>query len=155
MRVLEAAARRPIGWALAAILACGCGGDGLERAAVAGKVTLDGKPLEKGTIQFMPRDGDSRGAAWGEIVAGSYAIPASDGPAPGSYDVAIAPHVEDEGAAPAEQPEVPGDPPAEAIDGPSVVYTPSTPLQADVSTGGPNNFDFELTTTRKPRPRRR
>lgn len=155
MRFLKAASRRPVCWIAVAILACGCGGDDLQRAAVSGKVTLDGKPLEKGSIQFIPRGGDSRGAAWGEVAAGAYAIPASDGAAPGSYDVSIAPQVANEGAATPEQPEVPGDPPAEAIDGPSVVYTSAAPLQADVTVEGPNTFDFDLTTTRKPRPRRR
>lgn len=156
MRFLKPASRRAVALAACAILAGGCGGVDLERAPVSGKVTLDGKPLERGSIQFIPKDGDSRGAAWGEIAAGSYAILAADGPAPGSYDVAIAPDVEAGGAAPSEPPPLPGDPPPDAIDGPSVTYTPSAPLKADVAAGGPNTFDFDLTTTamrRKPRRR--
>lgn len=157
VRFLRPASRRAAGWAALAILASGCGGgDGLERASVTGKVTLDGKPLERGAIQFIPTGGDSRGAAWGEIAAGSYTIPAADGPAPGAYDVAIAPDVEEGGAAPADPPALPGDPPPDAIDGPSVTYTPSAPLKADVAASGPNTFDFDLTTTamrRKPRRR--
>ena len=40
------------------LLLAGCGGEGpFERAAVEGIVTLDGQPLEAGTIVFEPAPG--------------------------------------------------------------------------------------------------
>jgi len=139
------------------ILLGGCGdGDGLDRAAVSGQVTLDGAPLERGSIRFVPKDGDSRGAAWGEVAAGAYAIPAADGPVAGEYVVTITPAVETDGVEAGGQPELPGDPPPDAIDGPAVVYTSTAPLEATIAPGGPNTFDFGLTSiTRKARPQRR
>ena len=151
----DASTRQASLWLAFALLAAGCGGDGLERAAVSGKVTLDGQPLAKGDIQFVPKDGDSRGAAWTKVVDGSYSIPASDGPAPGAYVVSITPQVEVEGAAPAPSPdEAPGDEGAGDA-GPSVVYTPTSPLEATISAGQPNSFDFGLTSAKAPRARRR
>jgi hypothetical protein len=34
----------------------GCGGDGVQRVPVKGTVTLDGKPVQKGTVIFHPDD---------------------------------------------------------------------------------------------------
>jgi hypothetical protein len=73
-----------LGICLAAIV--GCGGD--NRAAVQGKVTLDGRDIE-GTISFVPTDGRSTSAAWGEIKEGCYSLPAARGPVVGTYRVEI------------------------------------------------------------------
>ncbi|WP_435018200.1 hypothetical protein TA3x_000146 [Tundrisphaera sp. TA3] len=132
----------------ASVLACGCGdADGLERAAVSGKVTLDGKPLERGDIQFIPKDGDSRGAARGSIAAGEYSISAANGPAPGEHLISITPNAVSEapsggGNSPDE---APGEPPAEAA-GPAIEYIPTAPLEAKVAAGQAQSFDFGLTT---------
>ncbi|MBX9680945.1 MAG: hypothetical protein K2X38_19490 [Gemmataceae bacterium] len=48
----------------------GCN-DGLPRASISGKVTLDGKPLEQGLIAFAPLDGKS-GTGGGPIEKGVY-----------------------------------------------------------------------------------
>ena len=42
-----------------AALVSGCGGEvsGPPRATIAGKVTLDGKPVEGGEIRFLPAKG--------------------------------------------------------------------------------------------------
>lgn len=141
-----------------ALLAFGCGGsDGLDRAAVSGKVMLDGKPLAKGDIQFIPRGGDSRGAAWGQVTDGSYAISAANGPAAGTFTVSITPNAATtaDPAATAAPAEAPGDPPAEAAAAPSVAYISASPMEATIAPGKPNTFDFELTTTKAPRAGRR
>jgi hypothetical protein len=55
-----------------------------------GEVSLDGKPVEKGTIEFSPVDGTLGGAAAGPIEAGKYDLSAAAGPvAKGKYRVAI------------------------------------------------------------------
>ena len=43
-------------WAFAVLVLGGCGGDGLVE--VCGNVTFDGKPVEQGTISFLPVDGE-------------------------------------------------------------------------------------------------
>jgi hypothetical protein len=65
----------------------GCGGPVHE--GVEGNVTLDGKPVDGGTISFIPTDGRSASGAWGDITAGKYSLPAGHGPVAGSYRVEI------------------------------------------------------------------
>lgn len=77
---------------LAGLLLCcwGCGkGDGLDRAAVAGKVTLDGAPIAMGSITFYPT-GESKGpATGGNIEEGQYSIAVAKGPIVGRNRVEI------------------------------------------------------------------
>jgi hypothetical protein len=42
------------------LLAAGCGGDGLKRVQVQGRVTADGVPVANATVLFMPT-GDTKG----------------------------------------------------------------------------------------------
>jgi hypothetical protein len=65
--------------ALAGSLAAGCGeSEGPRTSRVYGEVTLGGKPLDDGTIEFSAADGSH--AAQGQIKAGAYDIPAAAGP---------------------------------------------------------------------------
>ncbi|MDR0336699.1 MAG: hypothetical protein LBI18_06370 [Planctomycetaceae bacterium] len=66
----------------------GCTHDDLNRASVSGIVTLNGKPLEKGTIAWLPlhNEGPTIGC---DIRNGKYSIPKKSGPAVGEYLVAI------------------------------------------------------------------
>ena len=66
----------------------GCGGDsgsGLIGGAIFGTVTLDGAPLEHGTIRIKW----SGSAAGADIANGKFAIPANVGPIPGKHRVEI------------------------------------------------------------------
>ena len=74
-----------------AALAAGCGGptDEWDRAAVEGRVTLDGEPLKSGTIMFFPVGGTRGPAAGGDIVDGAYAIDTEAGPVVGMNLVQI------------------------------------------------------------------
>lgn len=45
--------------AVAALFASGCGDEGYDLAPVSGVVTLDGKPLAGGVIQYQPLGGES------------------------------------------------------------------------------------------------
>jgi hypothetical protein len=51
-------------------VATGCG-DGAKLGDVTGTVTIDGAPVEKGSISFFPVDGQGP-ATGGEIMAGKY-----------------------------------------------------------------------------------
>jgi hypothetical protein len=84
--------RRAAGAALALSLAAlvGCGGGGTKRASVEGTVTYDGKPIDNGSITFVPDGGGDRPKAGGSIKDGKYSIGAGEGgPVPGKYKVEI------------------------------------------------------------------
>jgi hypothetical protein len=65
-----------IGLLFALLLVCGCG-DGT--AKVSGTVTLDGTPLEQGSISFLPINGNVK-TTGGEIKAGQYVVQVPLGP---------------------------------------------------------------------------
>jgi len=83
------------GSALGLLLVVGCGDTtGLaKRYAVTGNVSYQGKPLEKGTINFIPAKADAGRPATGDIVNGYYSLTTADkddGALPGSYKVTVA-----------------------------------------------------------------
>jgi hypothetical protein len=140
----------PVFFAVAGLVAPGCSGSGddLPREAISGNVTLDGKALASGTIQFTPSGGDKSGvtvAGGSPITNGRYSIEREKGLVPGTYKVAV----NAAGASPdaaAGKPAEPGRPtrtsrPTELI--PSK-YNGETKLTAEVKKGGPNNFEFAL-----------
>ncbi len=49
-----------------------------QRLEVAGRVTLDGQPLEEGTIEFLPADGAGP-TAGGLVTGGQYRLPIAPG----------------------------------------------------------------------------
>ena len=81
--------------AIVVIASCGGSDDGLgTRFPVAGKVTYNGKPLEKGAISFVPdnpKGGGGAGAS-GTIEDGSYTLSTGgngDGARAGKYKVTV------------------------------------------------------------------
>ncbi len=75
-----------------AVLTClafgGCLGSASNgRVEVSGKITVDGVPVEQGTIALVPLGSGT--SAGGTISAGDYSIPAALGPLPGKYRVEI------------------------------------------------------------------
>lgn len=69
------------------LAAAGCGGP--DRAAITGQVTLDGQPVDGGSIRFLPLEGPGTLAASAPIEGGKYSIPASSGPGIGPCRVEI------------------------------------------------------------------
>lgn len=67
----------------------GCNQAPGNRAHVEGTVTLDGEPLEDGSIMFVPAEGTEGVVAGGEIVAGRYRLAGNTGPAVGRNRVEI------------------------------------------------------------------
>lgn len=69
----------------------GCGGktyDGAQRFPLSGKVAVDGQPVPKGLISFLPQDKEGQ-VSGGPIVDGAYAIPEEKGATAGTYRVEI------------------------------------------------------------------
>ena len=82
---------------LACLAAAGCGGDGIRRHRVTGKVTFDGEPVPAGTIYFNPdvaagKDGPPGFAA---IVNGAFDTRAQRGrgPVAGPHTILVDGHV--------------------------------------------------------------
>jgi hypothetical protein len=71
------------------LFAFGCGSRGANRGAVSGAVTLDGKPVERGSILFTPIEGTRGSVAGGEIENGRYQLSAKKGPAIGRSRVEV------------------------------------------------------------------
>ena len=67
----------------------GCDGDGLQRATVRGTVTVDGQPLQSGSIALLPQPGTKGPSVGGAIESGSYVLAGDSGPVRGSYRVEI------------------------------------------------------------------
>src|SRR3954447_17161329 len=73
------------------LLLGGCGGpSGPRTMRVWGDVTLDGKPIEAGSIVFSPFENTGGGSVGGVVTRGQYDLAAADGPvAGGKYRLEI------------------------------------------------------------------
>jgi hypothetical protein len=144
---------RPLfaGLAAWALLAAGCGSDRPELARVTGTVTLDGKPLPKGTITF---ESVGKRPATGTIVNGQITevttYDAGDGAPVGSHKVAIS-ATEAPASAVVANPGEAKAPRADYMTGKSLIPTryndPSTSgLSAEIKSGE-NTVEFKLTSS--------
>lgn len=154
MRVRGRAVRRFFAAGVAAVLgATGCGGgatDDLPREPAAGTVTFEGQPLENGTIQFQPASEKEGVAAGGMIAGGKFTIPRAEGPVPGKYHVAIfaAGNTSAGSAEGGGGPVTRRDMKVQIKDLRGLIplrYNIQTELMAEVKSGEPNNYKFDLT----------
>ena len=69
----------------------GCGGDGIVRHQVSGKVTFREQPVEYGTIAFEPEAsvGQIAPSSFVRIEHGAYQTAKGDGPTTGKYKVRV------------------------------------------------------------------
>lgn len=136
-----------LAWCIFPIGCTGSGKDQLPRQPVWGKVTLDEKPLKRGSITFTPENPQRADAvSAGAIVSeGGYTIPKDGGPTPGKYRVAI---LDDEETPPPSD-EPPGPRPKRSATRKPLVpdkYNAKTTLTAEVKDGESKPIDFELKT---------
>jgi hypothetical protein len=126
------------------IVAAGCdqGGDDLPRQPIWGTVTLDGKTVAKGTIQFQPATGAEPTSAGSLIEDGKYSIDRTGGLVPGTYKVIINAQAGEAAALPKDQ-QVgkPHAPPKELI---PAKFNTQTTLTVQVKQGEEKAFDFDL-----------
>ena len=128
----------------------GCGNkDPRNRQSVSGSVSLDGTPLDKGSVEFSSQGqgGTSSGAL---IKKGQYAIETSKGLPPGKYIVRL--FSTSNSSSPGQVPAgPPGPPPARSSAGQAKQLIPpqynvrSTQV-VEVVGDGPNVFDFDVRT---------
>ena len=130
---------------MATLLCVGCGSDdGMNRKAISGKVTVDGKAIPNGAVSFEPlqKGGIGSGAV---ITAGAYTIAAKDGLPPGKYRVRIN---GTEGPGFKMSPgKMPGDeemPPTKELV--PAKWNSDSKEDIEVKDAGPNQFDFTITT---------
>jgi hypothetical protein len=74
--------------ALCAIAACNPEASEAKRGRIHGTVTLNGKPVSKGTIRFMAVDPNAVNVL-ADIANGQYSTPEGQGPTKGKYQVQI------------------------------------------------------------------
>jgi len=135
--------------ALAVLVPVGCGaGDDLPREPISGTVTFDGEPVKAGTIQFVPEAGKEGVSSGGIIADGGFRVAREDGPIPGKYSVMI--FAAGRPRAATKEGVIPGDEPkAEVKPSLGVGMIPmrfnlKTELTAEVKSGGPNTYTFDL-----------
>jgi len=125
----------------------GCGGDPLGRQPIAGSVSLDGAPLEKGTVNFHPVE-SAKTSSGGPVAGGKYSLERQKGLAAGKYRVTInAPKPGTGGQA------VEGAMPGETIAPPVELIPPDWNTNSaqfvEVKFSGPNEFNFEVKSKAK------
>ncbi len=133
---------------LAGLGGCG-GGDNLPREEINGSVTIDGKPLPRGMVTFVPADAEVSTQGGASIQDGKFTIPRIQGLVPGKYKVVV--------SSPDDKPEeftdkkdsnnAPGMPPVPAKEVVPSAYNTDSKLEAQVRPNAKNVFDFSLTST--------
>lgn len=127
-----------------AVLANGCGSQsGLERPAVSGAVLLDGKPIESGTISFVPAPGSKGPAAGGIIKTGKYSIADGNGAAVGTARVEIHSSKMTGKMIKVGSPMPPGTMIEETVEAVPAKYNTDSTLTVDIKAGA-NTHDFDL-----------
>ena len=116
------------------VMLVGCQFDTSNRCSVQGNVTLDGAPLPKGFIVFLPEPTAKTPMSAGLIQQGTFHIKATDGPGAGKHKIEIWP---------ASRRDV-------AADKHSAIpskYNEFTTLSVTMSEEQTNQFDFQLFST--------
>lgn len=143
---LQHAGKIAVLFSLVGFLGCG-GGDGLNRKAISGKVTVDGAAVPNGSISFEPlyQGGVGSGAV---ITKGAYSIAQKDGLPPGKYRVQITGN--DGTNFPVSPGKMPGDemaPPIKQLVPAS--WNTESKQEIEVKNEGPFEFSFPIDTKKK------
>jgi hypothetical protein len=133
-------AHRAILGVLLALPWVGCSDPTGGREAVSGDIRFKGQPLDQGTIQFLPMDGQDT-TSGGPIADGRYTVAKADGLKPGKYQVVISSGDPKVHAPPDELPGAPFPVAKERI---PKEYNTQTTQVVQVKAGGPNTFDFTI-----------
>jgi hypothetical protein len=120
----------------------GCSQDSDGRQAVKGTVNVDNAPIQTGSINFTPTEG--QGTLGGAVISnGKFSIPRDNGLLPGKYRVAIsAPAPGSDKPAPV----LPGEAPPLAKDLIPPEWNTASQQIVEVKKGGANSFPFEVAT---------
>jgi hypothetical protein len=122
-----------IGFALLGGLACGCGNG--DRSDLTGEVTLDDRPLERGSILLVPVDSTRGTTAGGEIRDGAFSLTGKQAPAVGAYRGEIR-AMKKSGRKVQKAMGQPGELEDEVVEAVAPRFNAATGLQVDVKAGG-------------------
>ena len=104
-----------------------------------------GEPINDGTIDFFPAEGNQATKSGAQILKGSYKIPAEFGLLPGKYRVSItAGDGRTRPDAPADQPPGPTGANIVSKDRVPKEYNLESKVEVDVTEKGPNVFDYDI-----------
>ena len=137
----------PLAAALALASALGCGGDGLTRVPVQGKVTAKGVPVPNATVVFMPLgETKGEGAIGTTDAGGNFTLTGSrrgdSGIVPGLYRVRVSRFVDRDGTPlPADHKQADYPHAVESV--PAPYSTPESPLEVTVPEKG-GTVDVEI-----------
>jgi hypothetical protein len=127
-----------------AVTAAGCG-PREDRLEVSGVVTLDGAPLDSGSIRFTSMGGKTLVATGAMIQDGAYHVPQEKGLLPGTYHVEInSPHRDAPTVIARATPDGPGIP--VAPDRIPAEYNSASAKTIEVAREGNHEFDFNIVT---------
>lgn len=138
-------ASRQLGLLVLLIVLLGCGvPDGPPRVAVEGEVSLNGKPIENGSILFIPAEGTQGPQAGRKIQNGYYQLSRSEGPVIGMLRVEI--RADQELAYDPTEPEESVLHIGESLPPNPVppIYNERSTLLVETTAEGENRFDFRL-----------
>lgn len=136
------------GSAFVSLLSCsflsGCGAPTGDRVPLAGEVTLDGQPLDRGSIEFHPDDEGS--ITGGMVLDGKFEIPANQGAKPGKYLVRI---FASGNAIEVNPDEAPGPEADNQVSEERIPakYNTKTELTADIGNQGDDSLRFEVSSS--------
>lgn len=135
------------GWCLL-FLTCGCGGsDPLGRHAISGSVSLEGAPVERGSIGFHPTEKGITSSG-GVINGGKYSIAREKGLPAGKYRVTI--NAPKPGTGPQLDPNAPpGEPPPPPQELIPPQWNVNSEQIIEVQDKGPFEFSFDIKTKSK------
>ena len=111
------------------------------RGKLEGQVTLNGKPVAKGTIRFMALDPSGFNVV-ADIANGRYAVPEGKGPSKGKYRVEIS--VPSEKKNRFENPDIPGQRMEEPVELLPPKYHRNSEIFAEYDPGSGKSYNFQL-----------
>ncbi|MBA2116512.1 carboxypeptidase regulatory-like domain-containing protein [Bremerella alba] len=127
-------------FAFITLLGCESAVDTDGRQALSGNVSLNGAPIQDGSIRFEPVAGKT--ASGSTITDGQYTIPAAKGLKPGKYRVfinAVEPETEERSVD--DLMNNPGPARKELI---PAKYNTKSDVTVEITEAGPNEFDFPI-----------
>lgn len=128
---------------------CSRSGSTLPRAAVSGVVTIDGRPLPRGMVRFIPTD-DARGPKTAvPVTVGLFSVDAEHGPVVGRHRIEI--ESTDDGGIAFDDETALQQLKARSASAPRVLRVPPefnvrSRLTVSVTDAGSNEFQFAITT---------
>jgi hypothetical protein len=128
-----------------ALMICTAHGCGVrsDKLSVSGEVTLNGAPLDGGSIRFTSLDGEKVISSGAMVQKGKYEVPQQYGLPPGKYHVVIS--APDTKAAPVMRRATPGGPGIPvAPDRIPPEYNSQSKQTIEVTPGGDNHFVFSI-----------